>query len=134
MVVDLISGQVQAAFDNLPASMPYIKEGKLRPLGVTTKARWPALAETTPIMADYMPGFEATTWIGIAAPKKTPADIVDRLSTEISAGIADPMMIARLAELGAIPFPISTVEFDKFIAEQTEKWGKVIRAANIKLE
>jgi tripartite-type tricarboxylate transporter receptor subunit TctC len=133
MVVDLISGQVQAAFDNLPASMPYIKEGKLRPLGVTTKTRWPALPDV-PIMGDYMSGFEATTWIGIAAPKKTPADIVDRLSTEISAGIADPMMIARLAELGAIPFPISTVEFDKFIAEQTEKWGKVIRAANIKAE
>jgi tripartite-type tricarboxylate transporter receptor subunit TctC len=133
MVVDLISGQVQAAFDNLPASMPYIKEGKLRPLGVTTKTRWPALPDV-PIMADFMPGFEATTWIGIAAPKKTPSEIVDRLSTEISAGIADPTMIARFAELGAIPFPISTAEFDKFIVEQTEKWGKVIRAANIKVE
>jgi tripartite-type tricarboxylate transporter receptor subunit TctC len=133
MVVDLISGQVQAAFDNLPASMPYIKEGKLRPLGVTTKTRWPALPDV-PIMADFMPGFEATTWIGIAAPKKTPREIVDRLSTEISAGIADPTMIARFAELGAIPFPISTAEFDKFIVEQTEKWGKVIRAANIKVE
>jgi tripartite-type tricarboxylate transporter receptor subunit TctC len=133
MVVDLISGQVQAAFDNLPASMPYIKEGKLRPLGVTTKTRWPALPDV-PTMADFMPGFEATTWIGIAAPKQTPADIVDRLSMQISAGIADPTMIARLADLGAVPFPISTAEFDKFIAEQTEKWGRVIRAANIKIE
>jgi tripartite-type tricarboxylate transporter receptor subunit TctC len=133
MVVDLVSGQVQAAFDNLPASMPFIKAGKLRPLGVTTKARWPALPDV-PTMADFMPGFEATTWIGIAAPKKTPADIVDRLSKEISAAIADPGMIARLAELGAVPFPISTVEFDEFIVAQTEKWGKVIRTANIKAE
>jgi tripartite-type tricarboxylate transporter receptor subunit TctC len=133
MVVDLISGQVQSAFDNLPASMPYIKQGKLRPLGVTTKARWPALPDV-PIMADFMPGFEATTWIGIAAPKKTPADIVNLLSMQISAAIANPTMIARFDELGAMPFPISTVEFDKFIVEQTEKWGKVIRAANIKIE
>ena len=133
MVVDLIGGQVQAAFDNLPASMPYIKQGKLRPLGVTTKTRWPALPDV-PTMADFMPGFEATTWIGIAAPKQTPADIIDRLSKEISAGIADPTMIARFADLGAIPFPISTADFDKFIVEQTEKWAKVIRAANIKME
>jgi tripartite-type tricarboxylate transporter receptor subunit TctC len=133
MVVDLIGGQVQAAFDNLPASMPYIKQGKLRPLGVTTKTRWPALPDV-PTMADFMPGFEATTWIGIAAPKQTPADIIDRLSKEISAGIADPTMIARFADLGVIPFPISTADFDKFIVEQTEKWAKVIRAANIKME
>jgi tripartite-type tricarboxylate transporter receptor subunit TctC len=133
MVVDLIGGQVQAAFDNLPASMPYIKQGKLRPLGVTTKTRWPALPDV-PTMADFMPGFEATTWIGIAAPKQTPADIIDRLSKEISAGIADPTMIARFADLGAIPFPISTADFDKFIVEQTDKWAKVIRAANIKME
>jgi tripartite-type tricarboxylate transporter receptor subunit TctC len=133
MVVDLIGGQVQAAFDNLPASMPYIKQGKLRPLGVTTKTRWPALPDV-PTMADFMPGFEATTWIGIAAPKQTPADIIDRLSKEISAGIADPTMIARFADLGAVPFPISTADFDKFIVEQTEKWAKVIRAANIKME
>ncbi len=133
MVVDLIGGQVQAAFDNLPASMPYIKQGKLRPLGVTTKTRWPALPDV-PTMADFMPGFEATTWIGIAAPKQTPADIIDRLSKEISAGIADPTMIARFADLGVVPFPISTADFDKFIVEQTEKWAKVIRAANIKME
>jgi tripartite-type tricarboxylate transporter receptor subunit TctC len=133
MVVDLIGGQVQAAFDNLPASMPYIKQGKLRPLGVTTKTRWPTLPDV-PTMTDFMPGFEATTWIGIAAPKQTPADIIDRLSKQISAGIADPTMIARFADLGAIPFPISTADFDKFIAEQTEKWGRVIRAANIKIE
>ena len=133
MVVDLIGGQVQAAFDNLPASMPYIKQGKLRPLGVTTKTRWPALPDV-PTMADFMPGFEATTWIGIAAPKQTPADIIDRLSKEISAGIVDPTMIARFADLGVVPFPISTADFDKFIVEQTEKWAKVIRAANIKME
>jgi tripartite-type tricarboxylate transporter receptor subunit TctC len=133
MVVDLIGGQVQAAFDNLPASMPYIKQGKLRPLGVTTKTRWPALPDV-PTMADFMPGFEATTWIGIAAPKQTPADIIARLSKEISAGIADPTMTARFADLGAIPFPISTADYDRFIVEQIEKWAKVIRAANIKVE
>jgi tripartite-type tricarboxylate transporter receptor subunit TctC len=133
MVVDLIGGQVQAAFDNLPASIPYIKQGKLRPLGVTTKIRWPTLPDV-PTMADFMPGFEAITWIGIAAPKQTPADIIGRLSKEISAGIADPTMIARFADLGAIPFPISTSEFDKFIAEQTEKWSKVIRTAHITVQ
>jgi tripartite-type tricarboxylate transporter receptor subunit TctC len=133
MVTDLIGGQVQAAFDNLPASMPYIKDGKLRALGVTTATRWPTLPDV-PTLGDFLPGFEASTWIGIAVPKKTPREIVDKLAREINAAIADPAIVAHLADLGAVPFPISSADFDKFVVEQTEKWGKVIRAANIKVE
>ena len=133
MVVDLIGGQVQAAFDNLPASMPYIKDGKLRALGVTTPMRWPTLPDI-PTLADYMPGFEASTWIGIAVLRKTPAEIIDRLASEIALGLADPTLIARIGDLGAVPFPISPAELDKFVVGQTEKGNKVIRAANIKPE
>jgi tripartite-type tricarboxylate transporter receptor subunit TctC len=133
MVADLIGGQVQAAFDNLPVSIPYIKNGKLRALGVTLPERWPSLPDV-PTLADYVPGFEATTWVGIAAPRQTPHAIVERLAREIEAALGEQTTVAHLATLGAEPFPISTGEFDKFIVEQTEKWGKVIRAANIKLE
>jgi tripartite-type tricarboxylate transporter receptor subunit TctC len=133
MVTDLIGGQVQAAFDNLPVSIPHIKDGKLRALGVTTAERWRALPEI-PTLADYMPGFVATTWVGLAAPRQTPPAIVERLAREIEAALVDQKIIARLADLGAEPFPISTGEFDKFIVEQTEKWGRVIRDGNIKLE
>lgn len=133
MVADLIGGQVQAAFDNLPVSIPYIKNGKLRALGVTTAERWRTLPDV-PTLADYMPGFEATTWVGIAAPRQTPHAIIERLAREIEAALGEQTTVAHLATLGAEPFPISTGTFDQFIVEQTEKWGKVIRAANIKLE
>jgi tripartite-type tricarboxylate transporter receptor subunit TctC len=133
MVADLVGGQVQAAFDNLPVSIPYIKNGELRALGVTTAERWRTLPNV-PTLADYMPGFEATTWVGIAAPRQTPPPIVERLAREIEGALGDPNIVARLADLGAEPFRISPREFDKFIVEQTEKWGKVIRAGNIKLE
>jgi tripartite-type tricarboxylate transporter receptor subunit TctC len=133
MVTDLIGGQVETAFDNLPVSIPYIKNGKLRALGVTTPERWPSLPDV-PTLADFMPDFEASTWVGIAAPRRTPAPIVERLAREIEAALGDQRIIAHLADLGAAPFPISTGAFDKFIVEQTEKWGNVIRAANIKLE
>jgi tripartite-type tricarboxylate transporter receptor subunit TctC len=133
MVTDLIGGQVQAAFDNLPASMPYIKDGKLRVLGVTSTERWPGLADTPPL-ANYMPGFEASTWIAIAAPKQTPPEVIEKLSKEINTAIANPTIVARIADLGCVPFPISPADLDKFIVEQTEKWSKVIRAANIKVE
>ncbi len=133
MVTDLIAGQVQAAFDNLPVSIPYIKDGKLRALGVTTAERWRTLPDV-PTLADYMPGFVATTWVGLAAPRQTPAAIVERLAREIDGMLGDQIIVAHLATLGAEPFPISTGAFDKFIAEQTEKWGRVIRAGNIKLE
>jgi len=133
MVADLIGGQVQAAFDNLPVSIPYIKDGKLRALGVTTAERWRGLPDV-PTLADYMPGFEASTWVGMAAPRQTPAAIVERLAQEIEGALGDQSIVAHLANLGAEPFPISTEKFDKFIVEQTGKWGKVIRAANIKLD
>jgi tripartite-type tricarboxylate transporter receptor subunit TctC len=133
MVTDLIGGQVQTAFDNLPASMPYIKDGKLRVLGVTSTERWPGLADTPPL-ADYMPGFEASTWIAIATPKQTAPEVIGKLGKEINAAIADPTIIARIADLGCVPWPISPPDLDKFIVEQTERWGKVIRAANIKVE
>ena len=133
MVTDLIGGQVQVAFDNLPVSIPYIKDGKLRALGVTTAERWKGLPDV-PTLADYMPGFEATTWVGLAAPRQTPAAIVERLSLEIKEMLGDPNIVAHLAGLGAEPFPISTEKFDKFIVDQTEKWGRVIRTGHIKLE
>jgi tripartite-type tricarboxylate transporter receptor subunit TctC len=133
MVADLIGGQVQAAFDNLPASIPFIKNGKLRALGVTLTERWPALPDV-PTLADYMTGFEASTWVGLAAPRRTPPAIIERLAREIEAALAEQTTVAHLATLGAEPFRISTAAFDKFIVEQTEKWGRVIRTANIKLE
>jgi tripartite-type tricarboxylate transporter receptor subunit TctC len=133
MVADLIGGQVQAAFDNLPVSIPYIEDGKLRALGVTTAERWRALPDV-PTLADYMSGFEASTWVGVAAPRQTPAAIVERLAREIEGALGDQNIVAHLADLGVEPFPISTEEFDKFIVEQTEKWSRVIRTANIKLE
>jgi tripartite-type tricarboxylate transporter receptor subunit TctC len=133
MMTDLLSGQVMAAFDNLPSSIGYIKDGRLRALAVTTAQRWPALPEV-PTLSDYQPGFEASTWIALAAPKRTPTVIVDRLNSEINAGLADPAMVARLADLGATPFVISPGELDQMVVVDTEKWGKVIRAANIKVE
>jgi tripartite-type tricarboxylate transporter receptor subunit TctC len=133
MVNDLSSGQVQAAFDNLPVSIPYIKDGKLRALGVTTAERWLTLPDV-PTLSDYMPGFEATTWVGIAAQRQAPAAIVERLAREIEGALTDQNIVAHIAGLGAVAFPISTGAFDKFIVEQTEKWDRVIRAGNIKLK
>jgi tripartite-type tricarboxylate transporter receptor subunit TctC len=133
MVTDLLGGQVQAAFDNLPTSIEYIRAGKLRGLGVTTATRLPALPGIPPI-ADFVPGFEAGAWAAIAAPKDTPAEIIDMLSREIKAALADPAILARLAGMGATPFVISPADLNTFVVEQTAKWGKVIRAANIKGE
>jgi tripartite-type tricarboxylate transporter receptor subunit TctC len=133
MVTDLIGGQVQVAFDNLPVSIPYIQNGKLRALGVTTAERWRTLPDA-PTLADYMPGFVATTWVGLAAPRQVPAAIIERLASEIDGMLGDQNIVAHLATLGAEPFPISTAAFDKFIVEQTEKWSRVIRDGHIKLE
>jgi tripartite-type tricarboxylate transporter receptor subunit TctC len=133
MMTDLLSGQVMAAFDNLPSSIGYIKDGRLRALAVTTAQRWPTLPEI-PTLSDYQPGFEASTWIALAAPKSTPTVIVDKLNSEINTGLADPAMVARLADLAATPFVISPGELDKMVVVDTEKWGKVIRAADIKVE
>ena len=133
MVTDLLGGQVQSAVDALPTSIEYIRAGKLRALAVTTATRSPALPDI-PTLGDFQPGFEATAWIGIGAPKNTPLEIIDKLNNEVNAGLADPKIAAQIADLAATVFTGSPAELDKLVVEQTEKWGKVIRAANIKPE
>jgi tripartite-type tricarboxylate transporter receptor subunit TctC len=133
MLTDLVGGQVQVAFDNLQPSLPLIKSGKLRGIAVTTATRSDALPDLPPI-ADSVPGYEASTWNGVSAPKNTPPEIVAMLNKEINAGLADPKMKARLAEMGAWPIPGSPVDFGKMIDVEIAKWGKVIRAGNIKAQ
>jgi tripartite-type tricarboxylate transporter receptor subunit TctC len=133
MVTDLLGGQVKAAVDNLPASLEYIRAGKLRALAVTTTTRSPTLPDI-PTLGEFQPGFNANAWVAIGAPKNTPIAIIEKLNEAINAGLADPKIIARTADLGATVFVSSPDDLDKLVVEQTEKWGKVIRAANIKLE
>jgi len=133
MLTDLVGGQVQMAFDNLPASIEHIRTGKLRALAVATTTPSEALPNI-PTVADFLPGYEASAWGGLGAPKDTPAEIIHKLNKEINAALGDPRIKARIAELGATAFPTSPSEFGKFIANETEKWGKVIRAANIRAE
>jgi tripartite-type tricarboxylate transporter receptor subunit TctC len=133
MLVDLLSGRVQLAFDNLPASIEHIRSGKLRALAVTTTARSGALSDV-PALAETLPGFESSAWIGIAAPKGTPTEIVDKLNNEINAALADARIKARFAELSGAVLGGTRAEFAQLIADETEKWGRVIRAANIKPE
>jgi tripartite-type tricarboxylate transporter receptor subunit TctC len=133
MLTDLLSGQVQVAFDNLQPSMPHIKAGTLRALGVTTASRSEALPDL-PTIGDFVAGYEASTWNGVCAPKNTPVDIVEKLNREINAGLGDPALKARLAEMGAWVLPGSPADGAKLIADEVEKWGKVIRAGNIKAE
>jgi len=132
-LTDLIGGQVQIMFEPLPASIEYIKAGKLRPLAVTTAARSEVLPDI-PALSEFVAGYEASTWFGVGVPRNTPVEIVNKLNYEINEALADPKMKARLAELGGTPLPGSPADFGKFIAAETEKWGKVIRAANIKAE
>jgi tripartite-type tricarboxylate transporter receptor subunit TctC len=130
---DLMSGRIQVMFDPVASSIAYIRAGKLRPLGVTTATRIDALPDIPPI-GDFVPGYEASGWDGIGAPANTPPEIVSILNKEVNAALADATFKARLADLGADPFANSPAGFGKFIAEYIEKWGKVIRAANIKAE
>ena len=132
-LTDAISGQVQATFSTVAASLEYVRTGKLRALGVTTATRWDALPEV-PTFGDFVPGYEASTWSGVAAPKGTPVEIIEKLNREINAGLADPKIRARIADLGSLPMPMTPTEFGKLFAHDTEKWGKVIRTANIKAE
>ena len=132
-LADLLGGQVQVYLAGMPESIEYIRAGKLRALAVTTAARSDALREI-PTMADFVPGYEASTWFGVGAPKNTPGEIVDKLNKEINAGLADPKLKARFADLGGTVFPSSPGDFGMLIAKDTEKWGKVIRSANIKSE
>jgi tripartite-type tricarboxylate transporter receptor subunit TctC len=128
---DLMSGQVQVMFDLLTNALEHIKTGKLRALGVTVAARLDALPDV-PAIAEFLPGYEASGWQGVGAPRNTPAEIVERLHKEINAALADPKITARLADLGLVPAPMSLADFGKFIADETEKWGKVVKFAGIK--
>ena len=132
-LIDLIGGQVQLYFDAIPASIEHIKAGKLRALAVTTVTRSELLPETPPL-SDFLPDYDVSGWFGVGAPARAPVEIIDRLNKEINAGLADPKIKARFADLGATVIPGSPADFGKLIAEETEKWGKVIRAANIKTE
>jgi tripartite-type tricarboxylate transporter receptor subunit TctC len=132
LLQDQLGGQVHVAFSPVPTVIGYIRAGKLRALAVTGTTPVDALPGVPPV-AQFLPGYEATTWYGICAPKKTPADIIDKLAKEVAVCLADPTMIARLADLGSVPMTTTPTEFAHFIAEQTEKWGKVIRTANIKM-
>jgi tripartite-type tricarboxylate transporter receptor subunit TctC len=131
MLTDLLGGQVQAAFDNLPASIEHIRAGKLRALAVTTKTRSGALPQV-PSLNEFLPGYEATAFIGLAAPRGTPDEVVDKLSKEINAAFSDPKIKAQLADLGSDPLVLSPAEFSNFIFDQAEKWAKVARDAKIK--
>ena len=130
-VTDLIAGRVQVSFDAMPTTIEYARAGKLRALAVTTATRSPGLADV-PSVAEFVPGYDASSWHGIGAPRNTPAEVVERLNTEINAGLADPMLKERLASLGGTVTPGTPADFGKFLAEETEKWAKVVKFACLK--
>ena len=127
----LLGQQVDISFASLPSSIEFMRTGKLRGLAVTSQKRLDVLPDV-PAGAETIPGYEVSAWYGVGAPKGTPADIVDKLNKEIGAGIATPALEARIADFGGTTFTMSPPEFGKFIADEAEKWGKVIKAANIK--
>jgi len=129
-LVDLLSGRMQVMFSGISSSIEYVRTGKLRALAVTTATRSAVLPDVKS-MADFLPGYEASAWFGLGAPKNTSAKIVDTLNSEVNAGLADPKLKARLADLGSSAFVISPGDFGNFIAEDTERWAKVIKFANI---
>ena len=130
---DLLSGQVQITFNPLPSSLNFIQTGKLRALAVTSATRQAALPDV-PTVGEFVPGYEGTAWFGIGAPKNTPKEIVDKLNQEINTGLADPKLKARLEELGGVPMSMTPADFGKFITDETEKWGKVVKFADLKVE
>jgi tripartite-type tricarboxylate transporter receptor subunit TctC len=130
-LTDLLGGQLQVVFGTMPASAQLIKAGRLRALAVTTASRSEVLPDI-PSLSDFLPGYESSFWGGLGAPKNTAAEIVDKLNKEINAGLADPKFKARLAELGGAPLPGTPTDFGKLIADETDKWGKVIKFAGIK--
>jgi tripartite-type tricarboxylate transporter receptor subunit TctC len=133
-LVDLLGGTVQLMFDVTPSSLPHVKAGRLRPLGVTSSARLDVLPDVPPV-GDFLPGYQAAGWIGFGAPRGTPPAIVEKLSKEIAAAVADPQIKARLADLGGTTLPTgSPAEFGAYIAAETEKWAKVVQFAGIKPE
>jgi tripartite-type tricarboxylate transporter receptor subunit TctC len=132
-IADLLGGQVQVYFDTLPSSIGYIRAGKLRPLAVTAAKRLEALPDI-PTVGEFVPGYEASGWVGVGAPVGIPRDIVDRLNKEINAGLADSKMKAKLADLGAVPMPMTPADFGKFIADESDKWAKTVRFSGAKVE
>jgi tripartite-type tricarboxylate transporter receptor subunit TctC len=132
-LTDLLGGRAQVMFEGMLSLTEHIRTGRLRALAVTPATRSPVLPDV-PTVDEFLPGYEASVWFGVAAPKATPAEIVDKLNKEINAGLADPKLKARLGDLGGTVLALSPAEFGKLFAEDTDKWGKVVRAANIKLE
>ena len=132
-LADVISGQLQVTFDAMPSSIEYIRAGKLRPLAVTSAARLDALPDL-PTLAEFVPGFEANSWYGIGAPKNTPVEVIDRLNKAVNAILAEPKTQARLGDLGGILLPGSPADFRRLIADDTERWGRVVKFANISVE
>jgi tripartite-type tricarboxylate transporter receptor subunit TctC len=130
-MTDLLAGRVQVMFATVPVSIAYIRAGKLRALAVTTASRWKGLQDL-PTIGEFVPGFEASSWYGVGAPRNTPSEIIDKLNKEINTGLADPNLKERLIDLGGTELVGSTVDFGKLIAEETEKWGKVVKFAGIK--
>jgi tripartite-type tricarboxylate transporter receptor subunit TctC len=131
-LTDMIGGQVQVMFDNIPTAMEFVRGGKLRGLAVTGAARSETLPEL-PTVADFLPGYEATSWYGLGAPKGTPTEIIEKLNREVNAILAEPKTKARFSELGAIMLPGSPSDFGKLVADETEKWGKVVKFAGAKV-
>ena len=132
-LTDLLAGEVQVLFDNLPGSIGHIKSGKVRALGVTAAKRVPALPDV-PAIAETVPGYEASVFYGIAAPKDTPPDIIATLNHAVNAVLADPKLKARIAELGGEPMPMTPAQLGNLVAEETEKWGKVVKFAGVRAD
>jgi tripartite-type tricarboxylate transporter receptor subunit TctC len=132
-ITDMLSGNVQVMFDPIASSIEHLKSGQLRALAVTAPKRIEALPDV-PALSEFVPGYEAVGWLGIAAAKDAPTDVVDALNRELNAALADPVIKARLAQLGGIAFPQSGADFAKFVADETEKWAKVVKFAGIKAD
>jgi tripartite-type tricarboxylate transporter receptor subunit TctC len=132
-LIGMLSGQVDVIFVPTPASIEYVRAGRLRALGVTSTTRVEILPDLPPV-AEFVPGYEASSWFGICAPRNTPAEMVDKLNREINAGLSDPKIKARFVDMGGAALPGSPADFGELIVDETEKWAKVIRAANIKAE
>jgi tripartite-type tricarboxylate transporter receptor subunit TctC len=133
LITDLIAGQVQVTFIGLVVAIERIRSGKLRALAVTTATRSDVLPDI-PTVGEFVPGYEASAWFGVGAPKATPAEIVDKLNGEINAGLADPKIKAQLADLGGTPLVVSPADLGRLIADETEKWGKVVKFAGLKAD
>jgi tripartite-type tricarboxylate transporter receptor subunit TctC len=130
-LTDLVAGQVQICFSPISESLEHVRAGKLRALAMTNSTRWEALADI-PTVGEFVPGYEASGWLGVGVPKNTPAEIVYRLNKEINVGLADPKLSTRLADLGGTVLPGSPGDFGKLIADEIEKWAKVVKFAAIK--